>query len=176
MNFLDNFQWYPVHTIICGKKCIFQNHIKWNLNPKSQEGPAAEERSGSQATFQGTLTSRAGPRVKKARQLPQAQNESTKYSVTEIKNMLMKYFKSQNQCEKSMKNKIKIRLVLLFFPLALGSNMAPSGTASVSDQKRRVSRSECWRKEREEGTKKTWPTLPIHSVPGTTAGTFCPLW
>lgn len=45
-----------------------------------------------------------------------------------------------------MKNKIKTELVLLFFPVASGSNTVPSGTVSVSEEERRGSRRECWGK------------------------------
>lgn len=43
-SFLDHFSTIQcVHTSICRKKIFFQNHTKWNLNPRSQEGLAAEE-------------------------------------------------------------------------------------------------------------------------------------
>ena len=89
--------------------------------------------------------------------------------------MLMQYFKRQNQCKKSMKNKIKTGPILLFFPFASGSNMAPSGAVPVSDTGRRESRREC----RGTGGRKVGkrpPTPRIHSGSDTAAATFCPLF
>ena len=73
----------------------------------------------------------------------------------------MQYFKSQNQCKKYTKNKIKTGPILLFSPFASGSNVAPSGTISVSDPGMR---------ERRENVRGSWerPPTRLHS------GTICP--
>lgn len=81
----------------------------------------------------------------------------------------MQYFKSQNQCKKSTKHKIKTGPVLLFSPFASGSNMAPSGTISVSDTGVR---------ERRERVRGSWERPPSRIRSGTDAGaaTFCPVF
>lgn len=42
-----------------------------------------------------------------------------------------------------MKNRIKTRPVLLSFPSASGSNIAPSGTVSTSEKEKKRNRTEC---------------------------------
>ena len=81
----------------------------------------------------------------------------------------MQYFKSQNQCKKCTKNKIKTGPILLFSPFASGSNMAPSSTVSVSDTGMR---------ERRENVRGSWqrPPTGIHSGTDAGAATFCPVF
>lgn len=81
----------------------------------------------------------------------------------------MQYFKSQNQCKKCRKNKIKTGPILRLSPFASGSNMAPSSMIPVSDTGMR---------ERRENVRGSWerPPTRIHSGTDAGAATFCPVF
>lgn len=116
----------------------FQNHTRLNLNPGRQEGWLLREETELRFLLnhlcqQDWVRGEENEELASSTKLKRVSNSS----VLKIKNMLMQYFKSQNQCKKSMKNKIKTGPIVLFSPFASGSNMAPSGTVSVRNTERR---------------------------------------